>query len=109
MTQPSPFGIAKDPTTGKEMSRIEYGLYQFRMIETFNATMREVAKAENVELIDLAVAIPKDTKYFYDNWHFTDAGVEKLTTVIASELLPYMKQKFGSYLKSTCKMLSAQR
>ena len=91
------------------MSRIEYGLYQFRMIETFNATMREVAKAENVELIDLAVAIPKDTKYFYDNWHFTDAGVEKLTTVIASELLPYMKQKFGSYLKSTCKMLSAQR
>jgi len=79
------------------------------MIETFNATMREVAKAKNVKLIDLVVAIQKDTKYFYDNWHFTDAGVEKIARVIASELLPYVKQKFGSYLKSTCKMLPAQR
>ena len=109
MTQPSPFGFATDPTTGKDMSRVEHGLYQFRMIETFNATMRQVAKAENIKLIDLALAMPKDTKYFYDNWHFTDAGVDMVTELIASALLPYMKHRFGSYFKSTCTMLPAEQ
>jgi len=101
LTQPSPFGPYIDGTTGKDMLRVENGLFKYRMIEIFNDTMRQVSKAENVHLIDLSGRL-NDTKYFFDYWHFTNEGEERLAHLVASDLLSFVAIKFSSYSKGEC-------
>jgi hypothetical protein len=64
--------------------------------------MRYVAQNEGVFLIDLSRTMPKDTKYYWDYMHYTDAGEEELTKVVTRELLPYIARNFPLYLKVDC-------
>jgi lysophospholipase L1-like esterase len=107
MTQPTVTGIARDPTTGKDLSRLDDGLFWYKSLEIFNDTMRQVASAENTYLIDLEHAMPKDTKYYWDPIHYTDAGASKVAEIAAGALLPFLEQKFPSYSKDKCEMGSA--
>jgi lysophospholipase L1-like esterase len=102
MTQPTLGGIGRDPTTGDDLSRLWYGLFFQRSFEIYNDTMRQVAQSENVYLVDLERSLPKDTKYYYDNVHFTDAGAEKVAELAAARLLPYLTQRFPSFDKGAC-------
>lgn len=49
----------------------------------FNRTLLEVARARDIEAIDLAAAIPKTAAMFYDDGHFTEAGAQRVAEVIA--------------------------
>ena len=109
MTQPTVAGMARDPTTGKDLSRVQDGLFWYKSLETFNDTMRQVASAEHAYLIDLEHAMPKDTKYYWDPIHYTDAGAAKVAEVAAAGLLPYLEQKFPSYSKGKCEVGPSQR
>ena len=102
LTQPSPFGPYIDGTTGKDMLRVEHGSLIYRMIEIFNDTMRQVAEAENVHLIDLSGKL-NDTKYFWDYWHFTDEGQERMAHLISSDLSSFAAITFPSYAKEECR------
>ena len=102
ITQPTVGGIARDPTTGKELSRLRYGLFWYQSFEIYNDTMRHVAQSENVHLIDLARTMPKDTKYYLDTVHYTDAGAKKVAELVAGGLLPYLAQKFPFDNKGGC-------
>ena len=106
MTQPTVAGIARDPTTGKDLSRLQDGLFWYKSLETFNGTMRQVASAENAYLIDLEHAMPKDTKYYWDPIHYTDAGAAKVAEIAAAALLPYLEQSFPSYDSRRCEISS---
>jgi lysophospholipase L1-like esterase len=103
MTQPTVAGPGRDPTTGKELSRLWYGNFFYQVFETYNDTMREVAKSDGVHLIDLARLMPKDTKYYWDPMHYTDAGAKKMSELVAKGLLPYLQQKFPSFAKPDCR------
>jgi lysophospholipase L1-like esterase len=109
MTQPTVAGIARDPTTGKDLSRLEEGLFWDRSFEIFNETMRRVAQSEDVQLIDLARTMPKDTKYYWDRIHYTDAGATKMAQLAAATLLPYLEREFPSYSKGNCQVTSTNR
>jgi hypothetical protein len=88
---------------------VQDGLFWYKSLETFNDTMRQVASAEHAYLIDLEHAMPKDTKYYWDPIHYTDAGAAKVAEVAAAGLLPYLEQKFPSYSKGKCEVGPSQR
>ena len=102
MTQPTPCGFAKDPTTGKNLSRLPECLFRYQLYEIYNDTLRYVAQSEGVLLIDLSRTMPKDTKYYWDYMHYTDAGEEEVTKVVTRALLPYIARNFPLYLKVDC-------
>jgi hypothetical protein len=55
-------------------------------LDRLNQTTREVAKENQVLLIDLAREMPNSAKYFYDPIHYTDAGSELVANIVASKL-----------------------
>jgi GDSL-like Lipase/Acylhydrolase family len=107
VTQPTVAEIARDPTTGKDLSRLANGLYWYRALGIYNDTMRQVAQSENLRLIDLAHTMPRDTKYYYYPIHYTDAGSKKVAQLVAMGLLPYLGQKFPSFSKGICQNVTA--
>ena len=109
MTQPTLAGIGRDPTTGKELSRLRGGQFFYQAFEIYNNTMRQVAQTETVQIIDLAQSMPKDTKYYYDYMHYTDAGAQKVAQLATIELLPYLEHEFPSFKKGGCQVNSAAR
>jgi len=52
----------------------------------FNEVIREVGKQEKVLVIDLAQAIPKQTDYLYDSYHYTAKGAAQAAEHISSQL-----------------------
>jgi GDSL-like lipase/acylhydrolase family protein len=107
ITQPTVGGIGRDPTTGKDLSRLWWGLFWSQTFEMYNDTMRSVARSENVYLIDLARFMPKNTKYYWDPMHYTDAGSDKVAQVVTTRLLPYLGQNFPPFNKGNCEILSS--
>ncbi len=96
--------MARDPTTGKDLSRLQDGLFWYESLEIFNGTMRGVAQSDHVFLIDLARLMPKDTKYYWDPVHFTDAGAAEVGRIATAGLLPYLEREFPSYDRGTCEI-----
>ncbi|HRE30623.1 MAG TPA: SGNH/GDSL hydrolase family protein [Candidatus Berkiella sp.] len=52
----------------------------------FNEIIREVGKQEQVMVIDLAIAIPKETAYLYDSYHYTAKGATLAANTISGQL-----------------------
>jgi lysophospholipase L1-like esterase len=55
-------------------------------LSAFDRVLKDVCGEEGVEYVDLAAAIPRTTRNFYDDAHFTDAGARKVAEVLASYL-----------------------
>lgn len=55
-------------------------------LEMFNDKLREVAIGDNIELIDLAIQLPKDTTVFFDDCHFNKSGSAKVANIVYQEL-----------------------
>ena len=50
-------------------------------------------------MIDLAREMPKDSAYYYDLMHFTNAGAARVADLIDARLTPFLARKFPSYDK----------
>lgn len=96
MTQPSLLGEGIDPITGIDLARVAWqdanGEAYWRRLEAYNEALREAAVEKEVLLIDLARLLPKRSDYYYDPIHYTNAGSEAISKIIA--------QKLGAYLVS---------
>jgi len=105
ITQPALYGSGTDPDTGVDMDSIACnglnGLIQLQIMEMLNDVTRDVARKENIALIDLARAMPKRSLYFYDFIHFTSEGADAVADIIASSLKPFLEKRFHGYLKET--------
>jgi hypothetical protein len=104
MTQPTLAGTGPDPTTGKDLSRLLHSRFLEQALEMFNDTMRQVALGENVYMIDLAHVMPKDSKYYFESFHYTDAGSQKIAELVSFGLLPYLERMFPSFNKGSCQI-----
>ncbi|MCP9756933.1 hypothetical protein EGI26_17345 [Lacihabitans sp. CCS-44] len=86
VTQPLLFGEGIDPTSGIDLGNYEIynmsGIQYFQKLEIYNQTVRELCEKQNLKCIDLAKLLPKDSKYFFDDMHFSDAGCEKISEII---------------------------
>ena len=55
----------------------------------YNAKLKEVSQIRNVEFIDLASLISKDTTAFYDDVHFNENG----SKMVADVIFEYLSQR----------------
>ena len=90
--------IENDPDFINERGQEASKLYQKLYIK-FNQTIRQVAKNENVLLIDLAKKIPADKKYIYDVVHFNKAGSILVADEVAKNLENVVMKKVKNHRK----------
>jgi hypothetical protein len=61
----------------------------------FNDVLRDVARAHEVEVVDLAAKVPKEESLFFDDVHLTEQGERLVGELIAAQLAqapPYARQ-----------------
>jgi lysophospholipase L1-like esterase len=107
VTQANLFGIGRDPVSGVDLELFPTdekdnrmnGRLIWEVLEEYNQVVREVCAERAVPLIDLARRMPKDSRYFYDMSHFTNAGAEKVSEILDSGLRPVLDEKFRGWRK----------
>jgi len=60
----------------------------YALYSQMNQVVRDVARAENVGLIDLDNELPKSPDYLYDMIHLNDSGSVRQAEIVAHALLP---------------------
>jgi lysophospholipase L1-like esterase len=104
LTQPVLYGDVVDKATGvslghKFVAKDMDGATAWDVLELYNEVTREVGREQSVLVIDLARQMPKNSRYFYDLMHYTNAGAARMGDIIAAQLTPFLAQKFPSYYK----------
>jgi hypothetical protein len=100
LTQPNLFGVGMDPVTGVDLETYPVdpsdpemnGLLVWKVLEKYNDVLRGVCLEKGLPMIDLAHLMPKNSLYFYDMSHFTNAGAEKAAGLLAAELSPVLRR-----------------
>lgn len=103
MTQAILFGQGNDPVTGVNLETFDMGQDMngkclFEVLELYNSVLKDECSRRNVPVIDLARLMPKNSLYFYDQAHFTNAGALKLAEVICPELRSVIARDFPSFV-----------
>jgi lysophospholipase L1-like esterase len=98
ITQPALYGTGIDPTTGIQLDRLTVrasgrpgrrwpgarsSAEQWQVLEMYNQVMRDVAAETAEPLIDLAVQLPKDSRYYYDWIHYSEEGTPYVARIVA--------------------------
>lgn len=88
ITQPLLLGEGIDPTTGTDLAKAKVsadmnGQLYWQKLELYNDEMRDLCQKNQIELIDLAKLLPKDSRYFYDPMHFTNTGSIRVGQILA--------------------------
>ena len=55
--------------------------------DTFNDIVRDVAKTNEISLIDLAKLVPQEKEYMYDVMHYNDNGSKFVANIISEKLI----------------------
>jgi lysophospholipase L1-like esterase len=104
VTQPLVFGDGT-PEGGNpvidfhECKPNENGQLGWKKLSLYNDVTRQVSNEKKIHYIDLAELMPKDTLYYYDMVHFTNAGSQKVADILFENLNPYLSEKFPQYIK----------
>lgn len=102
ITQPTVYGFGIDPQTGVDLGEIvvsdftepnipRRGKDKWFLLQMYNNATKEVAKDLGVSVIDLAVEMPKDSKYYYDHIHYTEEGAEMVGEILSRRLIEIIK------------------
>jgi len=104
ITQPAVVGDLLDPLTGVNLARISAwgwnGKVLWKILGLYNEVLSNIAREQQVYWIDLAQEMPKSTKYYYDTYHFTNAGCQQVAAIIAKHLEPFLAERYPQYLVS---------
>ena len=102
ITQPTVFGDLIDPATGANLATADSwdrnGKVLSEILELYNETLRQTAAVHQVEVIDLAREMPNNTNFYYDTYHFTNAGCQEAAEIIDKHLEPWLAKKYPQYL-----------
>jgi lysophospholipase L1-like esterase len=95
ITQPALFGNVMDSTTHIFMGNRLLDGYDcatvWDVLQLYNDEVRKLRRA-GITVIDLAEAMPKDSKYYYDFMHYTNAGAEKVASILNDSLKPIFRE-----------------
>ena len=102
ITQPSLFGDCNDEATGVYLGDIKAsdgmnGKTWWKLLELYNDVSRQVGQEEAVFVIDLARRMGKNSLFFADKVHFTDAGQKNIADIVSHELCPFLAKRFPEY------------
>jgi lysophospholipase L1-like esterase len=105
ITQPMVYGNVIDPVTGADLGKVDIGGINgecsWEIMELYNGVLKQVASHNQVMAIDLADAMPKNSRYFYDAYHFTNEGCQIVAEIIFKNLAPFLEKQFSQYLIKT--------
>jgi hypothetical protein len=103
ITQPLLYGAGIDSVTQVDLATIQHknmsGRSAWQVLELYNDELRKLATEKGILLIDLAAKMPKNSLYFYDEAHFTNAGTEKVAEILDRSLTPWLTNQFPSFHK----------
>ena len=105
-TQPVVYGPVVDESTGVDLGKIVVangmnGDVGWKVLELYNDVTRRVGAEAGILVIDEARQMPKDSRYYYDLMHFSNAGAEKFAEIAARGLSPYLAQKIPPKIRAT--------
>ena len=96
ITQPHLAGRGIDPVTGGDLELVELGDLDgwttWSILQKYNALTTELATEKGLLCIDLGNRLPKSTAYYYDFTHYTPRGADTVASIIASDLIPWLRQ-----------------
>jgi hypothetical protein len=103
LTQPNLFGYGRDPLTEADLGTFPAdekdtginGQLIWEMLEKYNDVTRRLCTERGLPMIDLARLMPKDSRYFYDMSHFTNAGAEEVASLVAGPLAAMLRKRFS--------------
>jgi lysophospholipase L1-like esterase len=102
ITQPMIYGAVIDPVTGADLGRVDIGGINgktaWEILQLYNTVLKKVAQQNDVLLIDLADALPKSSRDFYDTFHYTNEGSQLVAQIIFERLAPFLAEKYPSYM-----------
>ena len=108
ITQPLLCGKGADPETGTDLGTLPTGDdfvncgARWEALELYNTATRVTAARLGVTMVDLAKKLPKDSRYFYDLYHFTAEGAGKAAKIVYSDLCPGLAKKYASGFNGKC-------
>lgn len=99
ITQPTLYGPGIDPVTGVDLEKIKLGdnlngAMMHAVMEMYNDTLRQVGAENGVLVIDLAREMPRNSAYYYDYLHYTEAGAAEVAQIIYRDLGPFLGKRF---------------
>ncbi len=100
ITQPTLLG-GVDPRTGIDTRPMAVELWEkldgalaWRLLERYNEVTRQVGRERGVLTVDLAHALPKDSTFFYDFFHFTNEGADRVGAIVHGALAPWLAARY---------------
>lgn len=106
ITQPVLLGPTVDDVTGIALGDIEWhdanGAVMWKVMELYNDAVRQEGEADSVLVVDLARELPKSSRYFYDNVHYTNAGAELAAALIYRDICPFVASRYPNYHAGAC-------
>lgn len=107
ITQPALYGSGIDHMSNLNLESIEVreqtsGRHMWKILEVYNDITRGVGVENDVLVIDLAQAMPKDSHLYYDFVHYTNEGAEKVADIMYKSLCPYLEKKYPKYKHLDC-------
>lgn len=100
ITQPTLLG-GVDLHTGIDTRPMEVDLWgkvdgalAWKLLERYNDVTRQVGREKGVLTIDLAHALPKDSTFFYDFFHFTNQGADRVGAIVHDGLAPWLESRY---------------
>ena len=73
------------------------GTFAWRLLERYNEVTRQVGGERGVLVVDLARELPKDSTYFYDFFHFTNPGADRVAAIVYAALRPWLVVRFPRF------------
>ena len=106
LTQPVLYDAGVDEATGVGLGHRFVGddlngATAWQVLELYNDVTREVGRERDVLVIDLAREMPKNSAYYYDLMHYTNAGAARVADIVAAHLTPFLAQKFPAYYQGS--------
>ncbi|HYU34750.1 MAG TPA: SGNH/GDSL hydrolase family protein [Thermoanaerobaculia bacterium] len=106
ITQPSLLG-GVDSRTGIDTRPMEVELWEkldgalaWRLLERYNDVTRQVGRERGVLTVDLARSLPKDSTFFYDFFHMTNQGADRVGAILHDALAPWLSARYPGYVLS---------
>jgi hypothetical protein len=94
ITQPALYGDVTDSTTNIFLGNLKLDDFDcstdWQVLQLYNEQIRKL-RYQGIAVIDLASAMPKDSKYFYDFMHYTNAGADKVAGILTDSLIRILK------------------
>jgi lysophospholipase L1-like esterase len=107
ITQPMVFGDLIDPLTGVNLAQAACGWADgqamWKFLELYNDVMRNTCRQHHVQVIELAREMPKSTEFYYDTYHYTNAGCQRVAEIVYRDLSPFLEKQFPQYMRLTTK------